>query len=108
MNPPDNDSDTTLPPESDKTVTALTRDETAPGSTPPTHEAISGMARQIWMERGRPAGQDEAIWLEAEQRLAGRRETPESVQGLQPMNETAKAMAQSHDQTDSGPATRGM
>jgi len=27
------------------------------------------MARQVWEERGRPAGQDFDIWIEAERRL---------------------------------------
>jgi hypothetical protein len=35
----------------------------------PTHEAISAAAELLWIERGRPENQDEAIWLEAERRL---------------------------------------
>jgi hypothetical protein len=35
----------------------------------PTHEAVSAAAQLLWIERGRPDNQDEAIWLEAERRL---------------------------------------
>lgn len=36
----------------------------------PTQEEISQRARQIWQERGSPAGRDGEIWLEAERQLA--------------------------------------
>jgi hypothetical protein len=36
----------------------------------PSHEEISRRARQIWESRGQPAGQDDAIWLEAESQLS--------------------------------------
>ena len=35
----------------------------------PSHEDISALARAIWERRGRPQGQDAAIWFEAERRL---------------------------------------
>ena len=35
----------------------------------PTHEDISAAAQLLWIERGRPDYEDEAIWLEAERRL---------------------------------------
>jgi hypothetical protein len=34
-----------------------------------THEAIAILARDLWERRGRPAGQDVPLWLEAEARL---------------------------------------
>ena len=34
-----------------------------------THEQIAQRAHQIWEKRGRPAGQDEKNWLEAEAQL---------------------------------------
>jgi hypothetical protein len=33
------------------------------------HEQIARRATQLWQERGSPAGQDDAIWLEAESQL---------------------------------------
>jgi hypothetical protein len=43
----------------------------------PVHEAISSRARELWVDRGRPENQDEAIWLEAEAQLvAGQHRTP--------------------------------
>lgn len=35
----------------------------------PTRDDIAAAAELLWIERGRPENQDEAIWLEAEQRL---------------------------------------
>lgn len=37
---------------------------------PPTHAEISERAASIWQERGRPSGQDDEIWLEAEKQLS--------------------------------------
>jgi hypothetical protein len=34
-----------------------------------THEQIAERARQIWEERGRPQGEDERNWREAERQL---------------------------------------
>lgn len=39
------------------------------------HEEIVRRAEQIWRERGQPAGQDDAIWLEAENQLKARAES---------------------------------
>jgi hypothetical protein len=36
----------------------------------PTHEQITQRAYEIFMERGQPAGQDLAHWLEAEKQLS--------------------------------------
>lgn len=38
------------------------------------HEEIVRRAQQLWRDRGSPAGQDEAIWLEAESQLEGEAE----------------------------------
>jgi hypothetical protein len=35
----------------------------------PTHEEITERARTLWETRGRPIGQDDEIWLEAEAQL---------------------------------------
>jgi hypothetical protein len=41
-----------------------------PTSRPaPFHDDIAQCARDLWVQCGRPAGRDLAIWLEAEQRL---------------------------------------
>lgn len=34
-----------------------------------THEMISQRARELWEKKGKPTGQDEQIWLEAEAEL---------------------------------------
>jgi hypothetical protein len=39
------------------------------------HEEIARRAKQIWQERNRPTGSDEAIWLEAESQLQGEAES---------------------------------
>jgi hypothetical protein len=41
----------------------------------PSHDRIAARAREIWEKRGCPYGQDEKIWLEAEEQL--RREMEE-------------------------------
>jgi hypothetical protein len=35
----------------------------------PLHEEIAQCAQEIWLQSGKPADRDMAIWLEAEQRL---------------------------------------
>jgi hypothetical protein len=57
-----------------KPVTALapapaTSVKTAPSPKLFTHEEISERARQVWEARGRPDGQDDSIWFEAEKEL---------------------------------------
>ncbi len=37
---------------------------------PPSHEAVSHHAKEIWLARGCPEGRDKEIWLEAELQLA--------------------------------------
>ena len=39
-------------------------------TNPPTHEAITHRAREIWQHSGNPFGRDMEIWLEAERQLA--------------------------------------
>ncbi len=39
------------------------------GTATISHEEIAKRAREIWEQRGRPAGEDEKIWLEAEEQL---------------------------------------
>jgi len=38
----------------------------------PSHDEIAHRAHQLWHEYGSPAGQDESIWLAAEQQLTAR------------------------------------
>jgi hypothetical protein len=44
---------------------------TSPGATKPAplHDDIAQCAKDLWVQYGRPADRDLAIWLEAEQRL---------------------------------------
>lgn len=49
----------------------------------PTHEQIARRAYEIFIERGQPAGQDLAHWLEAERQL--------QAAGQQPSHPTAQA-----------------
>ena len=37
---------------------------------PPSHDAVSQHAKEIWLARGCPEGRDNEIWLEAELQLA--------------------------------------
>lgn len=37
----------------------------------PSHDEITRRARSLWEERGRPEGQDDEIWLDAERSLRG-------------------------------------
>ena len=46
------------------------------------HAEIAREAERLWHERGRPAGQDEAIWLEAEHVLRSRTSAPPKVEPL--------------------------
>ena len=39
----------------------------------PRHDEIAQCARKLWTESGQPEGRDEAIWIEAEQRLISER-----------------------------------
>ncbi len=43
--------------------------ETGESSVSLTHDQIADRARAIWEQRGRPQGQDEKIWHEAEDQL---------------------------------------
>jgi Protein of unknown function (DUF2934) len=36
----------------------------------PSHEAITKRAEALWLQKGRPEGRDEQIWLEAERQLS--------------------------------------
>ena len=49
----------------------------------PTHEEVTRRAEEIWSARGRPSGQDEEIWHEAERQLkaASVKNAPSEAQG---------------------------
>lgn len=79
-----------------------------PNVSAPTHEEISARARQLWLEKGRPEGQDEAIWLEAEGELVARRKV-ESTADAAPGNTTetvppATSIAASSSRSSRSPA----
>jgi hypothetical protein len=44
---------------------------TEPQERTVTHEQIAAKAKEIWISRGLPWGQDLEIWLEAERQLRG-------------------------------------
>ena len=45
-------------------------------TTSPTEQDIAQRARDLWLERGQPTGQDTQIWLEAERQLKTTVEAP--------------------------------
>jgi hypothetical protein len=76
-----------------------------------SHEQIAHRAEKLWRERQRPAGQDEAIWLEAEAQLkaeaeskpvAGTESRPYADEPAQPVRSKSK----SRDQSDAAAQTR--
>jgi len=46
-----------------------------PATAGPTHEQIARRAREIWLAKGCPVGQDTQNWLEAEAQLRAQRES---------------------------------
>jgi hypothetical protein len=79
------------------------------------HEVIADRAKRLWRERGFPAGQDEAIWLEAESTLQSEAEarpvsgtparpyTDEPAQPVRPQTKSrdpSDAAAQTRSNTD--------
>jgi hypothetical protein len=52
----------------------------------PGHPEIARLAAQLWEKRGRPAGHDEEIWLQAEQQLLSEwsRSRPRAARLAQP------------------------
>jgi hypothetical protein len=53
-------------------------------SSTPTHEQIARRAYEIFIERGQPAGQDLAHWLEAERQLRAAGQKQEQVRTAAP------------------------
>lgn len=51
----------------------------------PKHDDIAQCARELWIESGRPANRDEAIWLEAERRLVAARRAPAVIATILPV-----------------------
>lgn len=43
----------------------------------PSHDEIALCARALWAESGQPEGRDDAIWLEAENRLLSAHRAPD-------------------------------
>jgi len=54
---------------SGKPVSVMERPSTRQKNVVLTHEQIAERAKNIWIERGCPANQDEQNWLEAENQL---------------------------------------
>lgn len=48
----------------------------------PNHAEIEQCARELWTNSGRPAGRDDAIWLEAERRLISAQRAPMADTGF--------------------------
>jgi hypothetical protein len=76
-----------------------------------THDQIAERARGLWRERGYPAGQDDAIWLEAESKLQAEAESqPVSGTPARPYaNEPAqpvRSKTKSRDPSDAAVQTR--
>jgi hypothetical protein len=56
-------------PGSSRTTAKVVPVGKAAGTPCLTHQQIEQRAREIWQQKGRPVGQDEKIWLEAETQL---------------------------------------
>ena len=75
------------------------------------HEEIARRAEKLWHDRNRPAGQDEAIWLEAESQLQSEAES-KPVAGTESrpyVDEPAKpvrSQTKSRDPADAAAQTR--
>ena len=74
-------------------------------------EEISQRAERLWQERGRPSGQDDAIWLEAESQLQAEAESrPVSGTESRPYTDEPAQMlrkrTRSRDAADAGAQTR--
>jgi hypothetical protein len=74
------------------------------------HEEIARRAETLWRQKGWPAGQDEAIWLEAESQLQAEAEskpvsgTASRPQTDQPPVSTRRTKTKSRDPSDATPA----
>jgi hypothetical protein len=75
------------------------------------HAEIARRAETLWQQRGRPTGQDDAIWLEAESQLKGEAESrpvagtesrPYTDEPAQPV----RAKTKSRDPADAAAQTR--
>jgi hypothetical protein len=78
-------------------------------SSTPTHEQISRRAYEIFIERGQPANQDLAHWLEAEKQLraAGQpkatAQTADSpIRAIQPATSNGKTQGNGRTQARAG------
>jgi hypothetical protein len=76
-----------------------------------THEQTARRAEKLWRERGQPAGQDDAIWLEAESQLKAEMEArPVSGTESRPYTDESaqriRAQTKSRDPADSAAQTR--
>ncbi len=70
----------------------------APGLAP-SYDEIARCAHDLWSQAGRPAGRDEAIWLEAERRL---------VMAAAPQSDLTTFILQTLRQPTVGKTGRGM
>jgi len=71
---------------------------TAAAATDPnlTHDEIAQCARELWTESGQPEGRDEAIWFEAERRVASERRAPREAAVVQPAPASQPSQTQPH------------
>jgi hypothetical protein len=73
------------------------------------HEEIARRAEELWRQKGWPAGQDEAIWLEAESQLQAEAESkPVSGTASRPQTDqplpARRSKTKSRDPSDARPA----
>ena len=66
----------------------------------PSYDEISEHARNLWQSRGKPEGQDNEIWLEAERELRSRSAKPAAQNAT--LTDAALASGKSQRKRSSG------
>ncbi len=77
------------------TISAPVTEATATDPNP-SHDEIAQCARELWMESGQPEGRDDAIWFEAERRVASERRAPREAAVVQPAPASQPSQTQPH------------
>jgi hypothetical protein len=76
---------------------------------PPTHEQITALAHQIWLERGQPEGRDLDNWLEAERQLRGEVRQPQAADDIPADNNALRSDAKvDPDEAIKGPIEKAI
>jgi hypothetical protein len=63
-------------------MNTLSATDTITTDLAPNHSEIEQCARDLWTNSGQPAGIDDEIWLEAEQRLIAAKRAPLPMTGV--------------------------